>query len=53
MSRLVLAGFLALLPLCAQYRDWKVYGGGPENIRYSRLDQINRDNVTRLQVAWT
>ncbi len=35
------------------YRDWKVYGGSPENIRYSKLDQINRDNVTRLQVAWT
>src|SRR4029077_13541173 len=34
-------------------RDWKVYGGGPESIRYSALDQINRDNVGRLQVAWT
>src|SRR5205085_1605125 len=22
-------------------------------IRYSKLDQINRDNVSRLQVAWT
>ncbi len=53
MNRLLLASFLALLPLCAQYRDWKVYGGGPENIRYSKLDQINRDNVSRLQVAWT
>jgi quinoprotein glucose dehydrogenase len=35
------------------YRDWKVYGGGTENIRYSKLDQINRGNVKRLQVAWT
>jgi len=35
------------------YRSWKVYGGGPENIRYSRLNQINRDNVKRLEVAWT
>src|ERR1700674_835921 len=53
MIRLLLASVLALLPLCAQYRDWKVYGGGHENIRYSKLDRINRDNVTRLQVAWT
>src|SRR5215831_19306479 len=29
------------------------YGGGPEQIRYSRLTGINRGNVTRLQVAWT
>jgi quinoprotein glucose dehydrogenase len=35
------------------YRDWKVYGGGPESIRYSNLDQINRDNVQKLAVAWT
>ena len=27
------------------YREWKVYGGGPESIRYSTLDQINRGNV--------
>ena len=35
------------------YRDWRVYGGGPESIRYSVLDQINRGNVRKLQVAWT
>ena len=35
------------------YRGWAVYGGGPESIRYSTLDQINRDNVAKLQVAWT
>lgn len=35
------------------YRDWKVYGGGPESIRYSTLDQINRTNVHKLAVAWT
>ena len=34
------------------YRDWKVYGGGPESVRYSALDQINRENVVRLEVAW-
>jgi quinoprotein glucose dehydrogenase len=30
-----------------------LYGGGPEQIRYSKLSQINRGNVARLQVAWT
>jgi glucose dehydrogenase len=35
------------------YRGWSVYGGGPDSIRYSSLDQINRENVKRLQVAWT
>jgi len=29
------------------------YGGGPEQTRYSRLTQITRANVARLQVAWT
>jgi quinoprotein glucose dehydrogenase len=33
--------------------SWSVYGGGPDNIHYSTLDQINRDNVHSLQVAWT
>ena len=32
---------------------WQVYGGGPEQIRYSSLSQIDRTNVGRLQVAWT
>jgi quinoprotein glucose dehydrogenase len=32
---------------------WPAYGGGPESTRYSPLDQINRQNVRRLEVAWT
>jgi quinoprotein glucose dehydrogenase len=35
------------------YRDWKVYGGGVDSLRYSALSQINRDNVHKLEVAWT
>src|SRR6478736_1212594 len=31
---------------------WLV-NGGVDNIRYSPLTQINRDNVSRLKVAWT
>jgi quinoprotein glucose dehydrogenase len=33
-------------------RDWPVYGGDPEQIHYSALDQINRSNVNRLKLAW-
>jgi len=35
------------------YSGWPAYGGGPEQIRYSRLTQINRSNVRQLHVAWT
>jgi glucose dehydrogenase len=35
------------------YENWSTYGGGPEQIRYSSLQQINRANVRQLQVAWT
>ena len=33
--------------------DWAAYGGNPEGTRYSALKQIDRSNVSRLQVAWT
>ncbi len=35
------------------FRTWSVFGGGTGNTHYSSLDQINRDNVHSLQVAWT
>jgi quinoprotein glucose dehydrogenase len=35
-----------------EYRGWAAYGGGPEQIRYSSLRQINRSNVRQLEVAW-
>lgn len=34
-------------------RDWPITGGDPGNTRFSPLDQINRDNVARLRLAWT
>ena len=34
-------------------REWPAYGGGPEQIRYSPLTEINRSNVGQLEVAWT
>jgi quinoprotein glucose dehydrogenase len=35
------------------YTTWRSYGGGPHSSQYSALDQINKSNVTRLEVAWT
>jgi quinoprotein glucose dehydrogenase len=32
--------------------DWAAYGGDPGHSRYSTLDQITRENVRRLAVAW-
>lgn len=34
-------------------QEWPSYGGNPENTHFSALNQINRDNVKQLQVAWT
>jgi quinoprotein glucose dehydrogenase len=36
-----------------EYRGWAAYGGTPDQIRYSALDQINRSNVHKLEVAWS
>jgi quinoprotein glucose dehydrogenase len=33
--------------------DWPVYGGQVAGDHYSALSQINRKNVSQLQVAWT
>ena len=35
------------------YRGWSAYGGGPEQMRYSSLTQIDRTNVQKLERAWT
>ena len=32
--------------------EWRHYGGDLGSTKYSPLDQINRDNVGDLQIAW-
>jgi quinoprotein glucose dehydrogenase len=32
--------------------EWRHYGGDPGSTKYSPLDQINRDNVKSLRIAW-
>src|SRR4029453_16423652 len=35
------------------FKTWSQYLGGADSSQYSALDQINRSNVARLEVAWT
>jgi quinoprotein glucose dehydrogenase len=53
---MVLSATLPVIPAHAQqadsFRTWSMFGGGPDNIHYSNLDQINRENVHSLEVAW-
>jgi quinoprotein glucose dehydrogenase len=47
------AAIALLSPARSSEHDWPAYGGGPDVIRYSTLDQVNRSNVGNLKVAWT
>jgi len=40
-------------PKIKTFKTWQRSHGDNGGMRYSALDQINRDNVTNLQVAWT
>jgi len=37
----------------SEFETWTEYGGGPSHAKYSTLEQINRSNVNRLEVAWS
>ena len=55
-TAIALTSSVGLSPVGAQRRaadfDWTAYAGGAHGGRYSRLDQITRDNVKNLRVAW-
>jgi quinoprotein glucose dehydrogenase len=48
-------GTFAAPPAHAQKgeQDWGDYGGSPANSHYINTNQINKDNVSQLQVAWS
>ncbi len=48
---LVLLAAAATAPMKPE-QDWPVYGGDQAGTKYSTLDDINRDTVKRLSVAW-
>lgn len=59
----VLLGLTALLSLGAcdrfnqpaevSYKTWRAFGGSSDGSSYSDLDQINRQNVSQLELAWS
>jgi PQQ-dependent dehydrogenase (methanol/ethanol family) len=42
-----------LMNLASDAKNWAMPTGDYANTRYSKLDQINKDNVKNLQVKWT
>jgi quinoprotein glucose dehydrogenase len=43
---------LATATVRAQNGEWRSYSGDPGSRKYSPLDQINKDNVKTLKIAW-
>lgn len=50
---LAAGSFYLLKPTSASGKDWPEYLGGPENSHYSNLNQITKENIKNLKVAWT
>ena len=44
---------VGLTPALHAQKDWPAYGHDPGAMRYSPLAQINTENVSKLQLAWT
>src|SRR4029453_18253758 len=52
----ILGGLAAVTGLSAadpDRRSWTDYNGSPDNSKYSTLRQIDKVNVSKLEVAWT
>ncbi len=49
----LLLGTAPTLAAGGKSTDWPVYLGGKERNLYSPLSQINRENVTELELAWS
>ena len=51
----ILAAAITVITAAGDQRphEWRDYGGGPDNSKFSMLKQINKSNVSRLEVAWT
>ena len=53
MAVLILQSLLAIAQDTGATKNWVAIGGGPGSLHYSKLKQINRENVKNLKVAWT
>ena len=36
----------------AHYEQWSAYAGNSDSSQFSSLDQINKNNISQLQIAW-
>jgi quinoprotein glucose dehydrogenase len=50
---IILANVIFMFSAVAAESDWPQYAGDEGGSRYSHLDQINRENIQDLEVAWT
>jgi quinoprotein glucose dehydrogenase len=49
---LFLSAAIGQEPAAPPYSTWRDYAGGADSAQYSALRQINRSNVSQLQIAW-
>ena len=35
------------------HKTWSQYGGGPDQSKYFDATEINKQNVSQMQIAWT
>ncbi len=49
----LLALLTGLSAVAQNHKTWSDYGGAADSAQYSALDQVNRSNVSKLEVAWT
>ena len=52
LAMVALSGALAVAQQGARGGEWRSHGGDPASTKYAPLDQINKDNVSRLRIAW-
>jgi len=52
LSKIIVLG-VPFHALGQDHSTWRDYGGAADSAQYSALDQINRSNVKRLQIAWS
>ncbi len=53
IMRALLVFLVAFAAASQDHTTWRDYAGGGDSAQYSALTQINRSNVSRLEIAWT
>ena len=53
LSAATLAAALLFAAAPPRYTTWSDYGGSSDSMQYSALKQINKSNVSRVELAWS